>query len=58
MDYSEIWKFITTQDWLAVVGSITVLLGIAYKIALIIPGDQPEKFIKWLLDLTSKISRK
>jgi hypothetical protein len=30
----------------------------AYLVALIIPGEHPDKEIKWLLEFTERISRK
>ena len=36
---------------------IGILSGVI-AIALLIPGDQPEKSLQWIVDLLSKISRK
>ena len=43
---------------LAVAGAFTAFLASLYSLFLLIPGDQPDKTIKKILDLTSKISRK
>lgn len=43
---------------LELVGGISLTLSGLYAIALLIPGDQPDKAIKALLDLTQKISLK
>lgn len=58
MDVNEIVKWVSSQDWLAWIGAVTALLSGVYAIALLIPGDQPDKTIKWILDLTTKFSRK
>lgn len=41
-----------------VIGYAVVALGALYSIALMIPGEQPDKAIKWLLDITTKFSKK
>lgn len=43
---------------LAVLGALSGLLGSLYALALLIPGEQPDKAIKALLDFTEKYSRK
>jgi len=40
-----------------VAGVVAVATGL-YAIALIVPGEQPDKSIKWFLDITEKFSRK
>ena len=51
MDLSldKIWEYI---------GMTAALLGSVYSISLLIPGEQPDKMIKWLMDLTERLSRK
>ena len=39
-------------------GALTALLGALYSLFLLIPGDQPDKIIKAIYDLTVKISKK
>lgn len=39
------------------VGAITVALNAIIGIALLIPGDQPEKFLKKVVDMLTKISK-
>lgn len=41
-----------------VLGTLTAFLAALYGLFLIIPGDQPDKTIKVILDFTKKISRK
>lgn len=51
------WQEIAAQGLLAL-GGLAAFLTAIYAIALIIPGEQPDKVIKKLLDLTQKLSRK
>jgi hypothetical protein len=51
------WQEILNQGLLAL-GAFVSLLGAIYSIALIIPGDKPDVWIKALLDFTKKFSRK
>jgi hypothetical protein len=43
---------------LDVVGALVLLCNAIIAIAVLIPGDQPEKFLQGAVDLLSKISRK
>jgi hypothetical protein len=43
---------------LEAVGALAAFLGAVYAVAVMIPGDQPDKAIKAILDLTLKISKK
>lgn len=43
---------------LSAIGALAAFLAALYAIALVIPGEQPDKAIKALLDLTTKISKK
>lgn len=51
------WPEITAQAFFAI-GGIVTFLGALYAIALIIPGEQPDKTIKKILDFTEKLSNK
>lgn len=51
------WQEIVTQAGL-VLGGISAALLALYKIALLLPGEQPEKTIKAILDFTTKYSKK
>lgn len=46
------------EHGLEILGAVTAILGGIYTISLIIPGDQPDKAIKAILDLTQKFSKK
>lgn len=43
---------------LAALGALSACLSAFYALALLIPGDQPDKVIKALLDFTLKYSKK
>ena len=38
--------------------AVTALLSAIVGVALLVPGDQPEKFLKGVVDILSKFSRK
>ncbi len=40
------------------ISAFITFLGALYTLALLVPGDHPDKEIKWLLDFTQKYSRK
>ena len=39
-------------------GYIVTILGAVYALALLIPGEQPDKTLKKILDITEKLSIK
>jgi hypothetical protein len=41
-----------------IVAATIAVLGAAYAVALVIPGEQPDKAFKSLLDFTVKFSKK
>lgn len=41
-----------------ILGHLTTAILSFYAISLIIPGEQPDKFLKKCLDISNKISRK
>ena len=52
-------------DWVAlllqapiVIGQLVIIFSAALVIALIIPGDQPDKFLQGALNLLKKFSKK
>ena len=49
------FDFMKIFEW---IGMLTGLLTSIYTISLAIPGEQPDKLIKWLLDITEKMSKK
>ncbi len=41
-----------------ILGHVGIILGASYAIAVIVPGEQPDKFLEKCLTFTKKISRK
>lgn len=54
----EIIQKLSGLDLLGWIGAITLLLNGLIAVFLLIPGEQPEKFLQQMLDLISKFSRK
>jgi hypothetical protein len=50
-------SFLTLHGY-EILGAITALLSALIGIALLIPGDQPEKTLQMILDFLSKFSKK
>ena len=46
------------EQTFAAMGALSAFFAAGYTVALIIPGDQPDKFMKKLLDVTERLSRK
>ena len=46
------------ENYQAVITSAVGILTAALAIALLIPGDVPDKQLQWLVDLLKKFSRK
>jgi hypothetical protein len=58
MDIPQIVSTLSQVDWLAVLGAIS---GIAVGLIVIfefIPGEQPEKFLRSVVSLIARFSRK
>jgi hypothetical protein len=43
---------------LSILGVVQLLIVGAYLVALIVPGEHPDKEIRWLLEITQRISKK
>jgi hypothetical protein len=50
------WQEIAAAG-LVVLGTLTAFLAALYGLFLLIPGDQPDKTIKAIMDFTTKYSR-
>ena len=46
------------ENYESILSSAVGILTAGIAIALIVPGEQPEKFMQWLLDLLKKLSKK
>lgn len=54
----DILQTILGIDWFALIGQAVIAITALIAIFTQIPGEQPEKFLSWLLSLLTKISRK
>lgn len=53
-----IMDLILSLNWLELIGALTAIIGGLLTIALIFPGEQPDKFLQQVLDFLLKLSRK
>jgi hypothetical protein len=51
-------EVITKLNWTEVIVAVNAVLVAGIAIASLIPGEQPEKFLKSVVDLISKFSKK
>jgi hypothetical protein len=58
MNAVTLFAELSKVDWLAVLGAISAILGGLIVIFSLIPGEQPEKTLRVIVDLISKLSRK
>lgn len=52
-----ILEFFKNFDFFKMVGVVTVILNALIGVCLLIPGDQPEKFLQQVVDFLKKFSR-
>jgi len=57
-DLLKIIELVTKIDWLTLLGAVSAICTGLIVIFSLIPGDQPEKTLKVIVDLISKVSRK
>lgn len=50
--------FIKGTNWLEIVGAVSIVLHALIGIFTLVPGEQPEKFLQWLVDWIESKSRK
>ena len=58
MDIINLITFISSLNWLEIVGAITTLLTVLIAIFEFIPSDQPEKTLKAVVAFIEKYSQK
>jgi hypothetical protein len=58
MDILNLITFISSLNWLEIVGAITTLLTVLIAIFEFIPSEQPEKTLKAVVAFIEKYSRK
>lgn len=45
-------------NWDGILGAVTALISAVIGISLLIPGEQPEKFLQSIVDFLAKFSKK
>ena len=50
--------FLTSLNLLEILGAATALVSGLLAVALVVPGEQPDKFLKGALNLLKKFSKK
>jgi hypothetical protein len=58
MNISEIVSLIASLNWLEVVGAVTTILVGLIALFELIPGEQPEKTLRAIVNFIAKFSRK
>lgn len=53
----EVFSWIV-ENWSQVVVGLNALLGALIVIFAMIPGEQPEKAMKWIVDIIARLSKK
>lgn len=58
MNISEILTLVTSLNWLEIIGAATTILVGLIALFELIPGEQPEKTLKAIVNVIAKFSRK
>lgn len=58
MNISEILTLVTSLNWLEVIGALTTILVGLIALFELIPGEQPEKTLRAVVNVIAKFSRK
>jgi hypothetical protein len=58
MNITEIIQIIGSLNWLEIIGATTTLLVTLIAVFELVPGDQPEKFLKAVVQFLARFSRK
>jgi hypothetical protein len=58
MNINDIIQITNQLNWLEIVGAVSGLLAALIVIFELIPGDQPEKALRVVVNLLAKFSRK
>lgn len=56
--FSQIVAFLASLNWAEILVAVQGLIAAIIAVCLIIPGEQPEKFLQSILDFLSKLSKK
>jgi hypothetical protein len=58
MDITNIIQVVSSLNWLEIMGAVSGLLAALIVIFELIPGDQPEKTLRSVVNFIAKFSRK
>jgi hypothetical protein len=58
MDITNIIQVVSSLNWLEIMGAVSGLLAALIVIFELIPGDQPEKTLRSVVNFLAKFSRK
>lgn len=58
MDITNLITLISQLNWLEILGAVTALLLALITIFEMIPGDQPEKALRKVVEILARFSRK
>jgi hypothetical protein len=58
MDITNIIQIVSQLNWLEIMGAVSGLLAALIVIFELIPGDQPEKTLRSVVNFIAKFSRK
>lgn len=51
-------KFFVSVDFLSIIGAIVLITNFLIGVAMLIPGEQPDKFLQGVVDFLAKYSKK
>jgi hypothetical protein len=58
MEITNIIQVVSSLNWLEIIGAVSGLLAALIVIFELIPGDQPEKTLRSVVNIIAKFSRK
>lgn len=58
MDINSVIQLLGSLNWLEIIGAISTLLVALIAIFELVPGSQPEKFLKQVVQFIARFSRK
>jgi len=58
MDITNIIQVVSSLNWLEIMGAVSGLLAALIVIFELVPGDQPEKTLRSVVNFLAKFSRK
>lgn len=58
MDITNLIQIVSQLNWLEILGAVTALLVALIAIFELIPGEQPEKALRKVVEILARFSRK